>query len=261
MTLIAPKPVRGRNLSVQVRRPGERRSLSRSATRALDVLELFGRERRPLRGIDIAEALGAHSSSTNQLLKTMVDSAHLTFDGRAKTYLPSARLAAFSAWLWQSYGSDDELRALLEEVHAQTGLIVTLSTASDLFMQLIDLAGPPGGGGERGLRVSIFGSAIGSAYLAMLEDAEVTRLAERARIPEAQLPDILDSAGRIRGDGFAAGPGSGPDYWSIAVPIPAQGLRGPSVLGLAGAAALVQPRTTALARTMREAIDRRFAST
>ena len=86
-------------LWMQPRRPGDRRSLSRSATRALDVLELFGQERRSLRAIEIAKALGLHPSTANQLLKTMVDSAHLTFDAVAKSYLPSPRLGRFGGWM------------------------------------------------------------------------------------------------------------------------------------------------------------------
>ncbi len=50
---------------VNVRRPGDRRSLSRSATRALDVLELFGETRRPLRAVEMSKALGMHPSSMN----------------------------------------------------------------------------------------------------------------------------------------------------------------------------------------------------
>ena len=99
--------------NVQVRRPGERRSLSRSATRALDVLELFGEMRRPLRAIEMSKALGLHPSSINQLLKTMVESAHLTFDAHLKTYLPSPRLAQFSAWMLASCGGDEQFRDLL----------------------------------------------------------------------------------------------------------------------------------------------------
>ena len=86
---------------VRVKRPSERRSLSRSATRALDVLEFFGEARRPLRAVEISRVLGMHPSTTNQLLKTMVDSAHLVFDAHSKTYLPSPRLARFSTWTRQ----------------------------------------------------------------------------------------------------------------------------------------------------------------
>ena len=193
MSLIAPAAARGQKARIHVRRPSERRSQSRSATRALDVLEYFGEQRRPLRAVEISRVLEMHPSTTNQLLKTMVDSAHLVFDARSKTYLPSPRLAEFSAWIIETYGAGGRLKDLIRDVQAQTGVVVTVTTPNDLFMQIIDLATPPDQTSERGLQISLFGSAIGSAYLSMLDDGEVLRLADRARIPKAESPeDFLD---------------------------------------------------------------------
>lgn len=256
MSIVTSPPVRGKPAKVHVKRPGERRSLSRSATRALDVLELFGDARRPLRAVEIGRVLGMHPSTTNQLLKTMVDSAHLVFDARSKTYLPSPRLADFSNWLIEIHGGGGRLRELVRDVQAQTGMVVTLTTANDLFMQIIDLA-PEGEGGERGLRVSLFGSAIGSAYLAMLDDAEVARLADRARIPLPEIPAIIEGVAAIRSAGHADGASGGVDtVWSIAMPLPTDGQRVPTVLGLAGPAERVRPNLDELCRIMREAIAR-----
>ncbi|HEX8056189.1 MAG TPA: helix-turn-helix domain-containing protein [Novosphingobium sp.] len=254
MTLIATRTPRSPAALVRVKRPGDRRSLSRSATRALDVLELFGSTRRPLRAVEISKALGIHASTTNQLLKTMLDSGHLVFDARAKTYLPSPRLAEFSAWIIASYGANGRLVDLIEAVHTATGMTVTISTPNDLFMQLIDCA-VPDGRGERGLSVSVFGSAIGSAYLASLDDAEVVRLADRARVPAAEMPAILEDLAKIREAGFADG-ATGPGYWSMAMPLPMRGLQVPTVLGLAGSTVEVRSRLDELYRIMREASAR-----
>lgn len=256
MTLIATRSPRSPSAHVRVKRPGDRRSLSRSATRALDVLEQFGRDRRPLRAVEIARALGIHASTTNQLLKTMLDSGHLVFDARAKTYLPSPRLAEFGAWIVASYGADVRLRELIERVQAATGMVVTISTPNDLFMQLIDCAVPEGERGERGLSVSVFGSAIGSAYLASLADAEVLRLADRARVPAPDLPAILDDLAQIRRAGFADGATAGSDYWSMAMALPMGGLQVPTVLGLAGGAPQVRKRLDQLYAIMRDAAAR-----
>lgn len=256
VTLITPKPVRGQNLSVQVKRPGERRSISRSATRALDVLELFGRLQRPLRAVDIAHALGMHSSTTNQLLKTMVGSAHLVFIARDKTYLPSPRLAEFAAWIENTYGAGGRLRELMGALQARTGMVVTVSTPSDLFMQVVDLVTPKGREAERGLQVSIFGSAVGSAYLATLEDAEVRRLAHRGRIPASQIMAILDEVAGIRSAGHADGAIEGSPYWSVAMALPMRGSHVPTVLGLAGPAEEIRPRVHKLREVMREEIAR-----
>jgi DNA-binding IclR family transcriptional regulator len=246
----------GRTWPVRVKRPSERRSLSRSATRALDVLEYFGEARRPLRAVEIARALGLHASTTDQLLKTMVDSAHLVFDARHKTYAPSHRLARFGAWVVESYGADERLRALVAEVQARTGEIATLTTPNDLFMQIVDLAGVSPGGRptERGLRISMFGSAVGAAYLATLTDAEIARLAGRARLPEAELADVLASAERIRRDGFAEGPSADGNAWSLAIPLPRRGLS-PIVLGVAGPTARMRAESGGLQAMMREAVE------
>ncbi len=263
MSIITPSPGSGSHLAVRIKRPAERRSSSRSATRALDMLELFGKARHSLRAIEISRALGMHSSTTNQLLKTMVDSAHLVFDAKAKTYLPSPRLSQFSAWMVDNYGGEGRLRQLIEELHQATGLVVTVTTPNDLFMQIVDAELPSIPGEERvperGLQVSIFGSAIGSAYLSMLDDEAVLRLARRARVGEEDMRTLNDMAHRIRADGFAFGPAAmDTRTWSLAVPLPAQGLRVPAVLGLAGPVKVLKAKQEDYARLMHETIARWF---
>jgi DNA-binding IclR family transcriptional regulator len=263
VSIIVPRPGSGSHLAVRVKRPAERRSSSRSATRALDVLELFGRVHRPLRAIEISRALDMHSSTTNQLLKTMVDSAHLVFDARAKTYLPSPRLAQFSAWVVESYGADGRLRNLIEEIHQHTGMVVTVTTPNDLFMQIVDAEIPTVPGDdrmpERGLQVSIFGSAIGSAYLSTLDDEGILRLAKRARIEDSDVNDLVAMAHRIREEGFAVGPAAMDEgLGSLAMALPAQGLRVPAVVGLAGPMKVLKARQDEFSSLMREGIARWF---
>mgnify|MGYP003625672555 CR=1 FL=1 len=228
----------GQRRAVQVQRPSDRRSLSRSATRALDVLEYFGLMRRPLRAIEIARALDLHPSTANQLLKTMVGSAHLSFDASSKTYLPSPRLARFSHWITDTYGGD-RLWRLIRNVQAKSGEIVTLTTPNDLFMQVVDIVGiDPGStdvlGGERGLSVSIFGSAIGFAYLATQPDREITRLAERARLTTSEQSTLFLRIVDIRRTGFAEEANVEGSVWSLAMPLKAEWFAVPLVLGLAG---------------------------
>src|SRR5690606_14818464 len=69
-----------RHTSSEIKHPGQRRNISKSAVRALDVLEHFAAVRRPLRATDIAHALDIHPSSADQLLKSMVDSGYLLID-------------------------------------------------------------------------------------------------------------------------------------------------------------------------------------
>ncbi len=233
-------------------RSGDRRSLSRSATRALDVLEYFGQVRRPLRAVEIARRLSLHPSTVNQLLKTMLESAHLTFDAGPKTYLPSPRLTRFSSWMVDVYGSDDRLRGMIAHVQDHSNEIVTLTTPNDAFMQVIDLAGVDfdDDGAERGLRVPMFRSVVGAAYLSTLPTAEVRRLAERARIAEAEQVELLPLLKQIRTDGYADGPSANGSMWSIAVPLAGISFSVPLVLGLSGPTERVREKVRTLSVLM-----------
>jgi DNA-binding IclR family transcriptional regulator len=258
MDLIArPGSSRG-HLAFRVQRPGERRNLSRSATRALDVLEYFGKVRRPLRAVEIARELEMSPSSVNQLLKTMLGSAHLVFDAREKTYRPSPRLAAFGAWMTALHGSTDYLHALVMGVAERTGLTVTVTVPNDLSMQVVDTEAVGGLGVIRGMQVPLFGSATGSAYLAGLDEGEVRRLATRARLPDTDLPEILDVLHRIRTAGHADGPSDDRNMWSIAMALPLQLGGVTAVLGLGGPAAEVRDRVGAIATIMHEAVAAHF---
>ena len=248
-----------RNWPMRIMRATDRRSISRSATRALDVLEYFGQVRRPLRAVEIARRLDLHPSTVNQLLKTMVESAHLAFDATTKTYLPSPRLTRFSRWMIDTFGADERLRHLIAQVQSSSGEMVTLTTPNDLSMQVIDYAGVDFGDGgldgtERGLRVSLFGSAIGAAYLATLTRPDLLRLVERARIPEAEHEALLNWMTRIRREGYADGPSADDTIWSLAVPLKAECFNVPLVLGLAGPIARVRANLPQLGKVLRAAV-------
>jgi DNA-binding IclR family transcriptional regulator len=225
----------------------------------LDILEFFGEVRRPLRAVEISRMLGMRPSTTDQLLKTMVDSSHLVFDARMKTYRPSPRLAGFSSWMVDTFGTDQHLRNLLQDVQERGGVTVTLTTPNDLFMQVLDLAVPDAEQAERGTRISVFGSSVGSAYLSTLEDEGIRRLADRARVREEEMPKILEDVARIRRAGYADGPTGTGEIWSIAMPLPRGNQALPMVLGVAGPVARVKQDCQMLRKIMVQAIDRWIA--
>ncbi len=227
-------------------------------------MEYLGQVRKPSRAIEISKALGMRPSTTDQLLKTMVDSAHLLFEAQTKTYRPSPRLVGLGCWVVDTYGADERLRRLLRDVHALTGSIVTLTTPNDLDMQILDLVTPPGRGTERGLRISVFGSVIGSAYLATLQEDEIVRLADRARIPKAELNHLFEEVRNVRRDGYADGPtgrspADGSPIWSIAVPLPPDRVPVPMVLGLAGELDRVRRDRETLRQTLQRAVADLFS--
>ena len=246
-------PRAGVGATIKVKRPGERRSLSRTATRALDVLEQFGTRCRPLRAIEIARALMLTPSTTDQLLKTMVGSGHLLFDARHKTYMPSPRLVPFGAMITDLFGPDAGLRDLMAGLRQELGLVVTFSVPNDTFMQIVDAAIPEGQSAERGLRISVFGSAIGTACLSAMDDGEIERLAHRARLKDHELSGAREAIAVAREQGFSQGASVDGAIWSVAVPLRVPGMTGPAVLGTAGQVDRVLPQVPRLAEAMQRA--------
>lgn len=259
MTIIAvpesrPGPIR-------LKRPSDRRSLSRSATRALDVLECFGSEERWLRAVEIARMLGLQGSTTNQLLKTMVDSAHLAFDVRTKAYYPSPRMSGFAKLMAKAYGTDDRLRMLMADLQIRTRLSISLTTPNGLFMQILRIEMRPGQNTERGLQIGLFGSAVGSAHMASLRDEEIEGLVARAGMGRKVLPKLLEMAHKVRQDGYADGVGPDARVWTIAVPIPKGHFPIPMVIAVAGSTEEVAPRVTELNDTISSVLAHWLGST
>ena len=244
--------------------PGGRKNLSKSATRALDVLEYFALMGRPLRAVQIAEALELRTSSTDQLLKTLVDAAYLMFDHQQKLYYPSPRLVNFGAWLASNYFGDNRIYRLLQAVHQDTGDIVTLSIRYGISMQIVDFIEPPARAGTivKGARVSITESIIGTAFLASHSDKEVIRVVEQVsaetghKSSVAELRELLDRVRRARKDGYVALPAEGAGPWAMAVslPQPASGMK--MVLGLGGQSQTDQHQLAGLLPDIRQHIER-----
>jgi len=243
-----------RSTKVSIKRPADRRSMSRSATRALEVLECFGKEQRWLRAIEIARMLGLRSSTANQLLKTMLDSAYLVFDVRTKAYFPSPCLTDFSSLMGRAFRGHDRLRLLVADLHVRTGLSVTLSTPNGLFMQILHIEMPSDQHTERGLQVGLFGSAIGSAYISSLSNDTIHDLGIRAGLDPLTLPSFLHAVQGIRHKGYADGIGPDEAVWTIAMPIPSGNSPMPLVLAVAGDRHAIEPAVVTLTTLMKDTL-------
>lgn len=244
-----------RHTSGEIRHPGERRNISKSAVRALDVLEYFANVRRPLRATDIAHALDLHPSSADQLLKSMVDAAYLLIDPEGKVYRPSPRLMPFANWLAENYFGEDALSKLVAAVAARTGQIVTIAAPQGGWLQLVDVATPPALVGlvRKGSRVSIISSTLGAAFLAAHDDREIERWIDRSpdnrHLTALARDELKASVDAARDNGFACGLGDRLFSIAIALPRPRAGIQ--LVLGLAGRPEHIEPQAAELGEQLR----------
>ena len=246
-----------------IQEPGTKRNLSRSATRALDVLEYFAMVGRPVRAVDVAQALDLHTSSTDQLLKTMVDSAYLMFDADNKQYYPSPRLVNFGSWLAAGYFGEDRICQLMQTVQRESGETITLSIRCGTSMQIVDYIEPIASAGRiiKGSRVSITNSVIGTAFLALHTNKDVIRIVEQVtqetgnKPSVSELKDLLKTLEEARSNGYVCGPaigGEAPWVMAIALPSPSSGIK--LVLGLTGEKNAVLSREAKLLRVFKESI-------
>jgi DNA-binding IclR family transcriptional regulator len=217
--------------------PGHLYNMSKSAVRALEVLEIFSTGQRPrVKAIDVSKILNISPSSTDQLLKTLVDSAFLIFDPVSKFYCPSPRLSNLAKMLSLNFEEDASLEALLETISERFGLLASLVVSQGTYMQIVNAALSRGSFRSQpsvpvrahdlvGLRVPLFGSTTGAAWLSTQSDVVVRDAISMCRRELGSLAkdpqQILASLDRVRREGYAFGGVSpGNDQFGLSVPLP-----------------------------------------
>ena len=118
------------------------RTKVKSASRTLEVLELFMEERRPLRLNEIYKSLGYPQSSATNLLKSMVLMGYLNYNRAKMTYLPTMRVSALGNWLPQAIYREGGLIDLVDHIQQATDETVGLVAQNDLYIQYIILKTP-----------------------------------------------------------------------------------------------------------------------
>ena len=218
--------------------PGHLFNYSKSAIRALEVLELFRHVGHKLKAREIARALGVGPSSADQLLKTLVDGAYLLFDPLTKYYWPSPRVAALAHSLDATLGIDGQLEQFVEAARDELRKNVNLAISQGAYMQLVnhatrsradtsDLARY-----ERwsrqfadGTRVPLFGSSSGAAWLATQPRDMILYCISQCRRELGPLADdperLLASIERVKDQGYSFG-GISPenDFWGLSMTLP-----------------------------------------
>ena len=114
----------------------------KSASRALQVLELFNEVRTPLRQNDIFRRLCYPQSSATALLKSMAMLGYLNYDRASRTYFPTTRVAALGDWITHSTFGPGRLLELMRDLRDRTGETVTVASRNDMFVQYLHVVVP-----------------------------------------------------------------------------------------------------------------------
>ena len=185
-------------------------SAVKSAKRALEILEVFSRHRRPLALKEILEETGYPTSSGSALLKSLVTLSYLDYDRERRTYFPTMRIATLGGWVPGALFGDGPLLGELEGLHRKLDETVVLAVQSDLHAQYVHVIhsadamqfrAPPG------TRRPLARSGMGLVLLSGKSDADIERL--RRRINAAgdggaqTREDLMARVNEVRARGYA----------------------------------------------------------
>jgi len=107
----------------------------KSATRVFDMLEVFERQRRPLRVADLVESLDAPQSSVSMLLKTLVSQGYLDCNPATREYCPSARVAHMCDWVTHLPHRPQAIPEAMQKLAEQTGETIMLGRIEGVHLQ------------------------------------------------------------------------------------------------------------------------------
>lgn len=232
----------------------------KSAERALAILDLFARERRPLHAKAIQTALDYPASSTIGLLKTLMRAGHLRFDRRTKLYVPTLRVVLLGDWIRETPLGSDRLRRALDRVVARTGETAFLSTPNDVAMQVTLIVRGPQPitlNVAPGATVPMPTSAVGQAFLATRPDRELAALLRRIRrespsLADGEIATLRAQLDLVRRRGWAAAYEVLPGVGAVATALPAAPDEAVSVICVGGPSARIAARERELARVLRD---------
>jgi DNA-binding IclR family transcriptional regulator len=241
-------------------------SLVKSATRTFEVLELFGRLRRPLTATEIGLALGYPKSSANALLRSLVALGYLSLDARSLSYFPSLALTRLGDWIPAALLGSGDAFEVMRELHERTQETVTLTVQSDLscrFLKVLVGTHPISLNLPEGSLVPLFSTAVGTAILSQLPDSVIDDLLARANQRARRKSEHVDGrkimrairATRDRGYAIvydALIPHTGAVAMSLGVQV--EGF--PMAIAVGGLSERIRRHEAAIYRTMRASIAR-----
>jgi IclR family transcriptional regulator, acetate operon repressor len=111
----------------------------KSAARAFDLLEVFERQRKPLRVSDLVEALDAPQSSVSMLLKTLVSDGYVDFSPATREYCPSLRVANLCGWVAQLPDRPRAIEEAQRQLAKQTEETIVLGRLECTCLQYVSV--------------------------------------------------------------------------------------------------------------------------
>lgn len=235
----------------------------KSANRAIEVFELFYREKRPLSMKEISQSLGYPASSTMYLLKSLSAAGYLNYNKIHRNYFPTSRLRTLSSWIDGYLPDNAEITDVMRHLRLHFGETVAIGVRNDLNLQYLKafesdypLRYNIREGGQRPL----IEAAMGWAIMSNLPDSAIESICFRSnQLHGRQVYDFKEVSGRlskVRQDGYCCLVEPLETYTSVSVGmrLPIQYNSQDIVIGVGGERTRVVPKVPAIVAEMRRAL-------
>jgi len=241
-----------------------KRSVVKSASRTLEVLELFSEVRRPLRLHEIYEQLHYPQSSATNLLKSMVMMGYLNYNRGTRTYIPTSKVGSLGNWLSSFMYGHSGYHQLINTLQARTDETVALTMQNDLFIQYLiiktpehEYKMPPPVGAMR----LMTNTTSGMALMSRMSDRQVDKICRHINYYEldagqrVDIAKVMKELRWVRQIGYSYVEHSpSPEVSSMAFPL-CETLHGiPLAIGVGGLHGRLEQRKMQLVAMIRETI-------
>jgi IclR family transcriptional regulator, acetate operon repressor len=160
----------------------------KSASRALEVIELFGVHRHPLSVTEIATALGIPQSSSSVLLHALSSIGFVTRDRKTRKYVPGIRSVFLGNWIHDAIFPAGSLLGALDALSRDANANVRVGVRSGVHVRYVHVSWPDSAA-ERlrltpGMMLPVCHDALRRALLATETDRDVYGIVRRANAEE-----------------------------------------------------------------------------
>jgi len=250
--------------TIIAREQTESRRVVKSASRVLEILELFDVLKREALVCEVSSVLDLPQSSTSVLLRSLVTMGYLSHNPKTRAFSPTTRVALLGSWVNEPMLSDGPLTRLLQNVNARTGQAVVLAVRNQMWSQYIHVVQATSAVRMfvvKGSRLPLVCSGTGLTLLTDLPDSEIKRIAIRHNAEAAEgkakvvLADLLVEVEAARRNGYSASfdrvtPGGG----AVAVALPRLSTQERFSVGIAGASDIVRRNLGDYVTVLREEV-------
>jgi DNA-binding IclR family transcriptional regulator len=242
---------------------GQDLPLVKSAIRAIEVLELFSREQRPLTLSQIIEALGYPQSSATVMLKSLLAIGYLNYNRDTKTYYPNITVTKLGEWIRESSLVSGPVQRLMQDMHQRTTESISIAVQNDINVHFLSVLNSdhkirffiP----SKGQR-TLLQSNLGWMLLAPKSDKDITSIYNQIALLDAhrmpELDEVRGQIAEIRRNGYCFIPNLPvPGAASVAMLLPSRFHNQRMVVGVGGYAPRLEANLAGILTAMTASID------